>query len=147
VGFSHGPLPAQVIEPQPKPKQCRGKWKALLSEGNREGGGKSKPRKERDPNWNRVEMLALVRAKRAEFIEELEADDPRLFMNSEMTKWERISVSVSSTDGIECIRTAEACKYKWQTLMPDYKRIADLHKETGMNSLAYFEMSYSQRRE
>jgi hypothetical protein len=92
-------------------------------------------------------MLALVRAKRVEFMEELEADDPRLLMNSEMTKWERISISVSAAEGIEYRRTAEACKYKWQTLMPDYKHIADLHKETGMNSMAYFEFTYSQRRE
>jgi hypothetical protein len=49
----------------------------------------AKPRKERDPNWSRIEMLALVRAKRAEFIEELEADDPRQLMNPEMSKWEK----------------------------------------------------------
>jgi hypothetical protein len=101
-----------------------------------------KPHKEFDPNWKRLEMLALVQAKRQEFIDELEADDPRLLMNSEMTKWERVSISVSAMAGIECKRTAEACKYKWQILMPDYKRVADLHKEIGTNSMAYFEMIY-----
>jgi hypothetical protein len=45
-------------------------------------------------------MLALVYAKRTEFIEELEADDPRLLMNIEITKWERISLSASCTDGV-----------------------------------------------
>jgi hypothetical protein len=77
-------------------------------------------------------MLVLVKAKRSKFMEELEADDPRLLMNSEMTKWKRISSSVSVTEWIECINSAEACKYKWQTLLPDYKRIADLYKETGL---------------
>jgi hypothetical protein len=93
-----------------------------------------------------MEMLALVRAKRTEFIEELEADDPRLLMNTEKTKWERISLAVSSTDGVQCYRSVEACKYKWQTLLPDYKRVADVHKETGTNSMAYFELTVSQRR-
>jgi hypothetical protein len=74
-------------------------------------------------------------------------DDPRLLMNSEMTKWERISIAVSSAEGIECTRIAEVCKYKWQTLMPDYKHVADIHKETGTNSIAYFELSFSKRRE
>jgi hypothetical protein len=45
-----------------------------------------KSRKERDPNWNRLEMLALVRAKRAEFIDELQVDDPRELMNTDVTK-------------------------------------------------------------
>ena len=94
-----------------------------------------------------MEILALVKAKCAKFMEELEADNPMLLMNSKMTKWERISVSVSATEWIECINSAKACKYKWQTLLPDYKHIADLHKDTRINSLLYFELYYSQRQE
>jgi hypothetical protein len=91
-------------------------------------------------------MLALVRAKRAEFIQELECDDPRELMNPEMSKWEKVSVSVNASNGICCYRSPEACKYKWQTLLPDYKRVADVHKETGVNSMLYFEMTFGEKR-
>jgi hypothetical protein len=30
--------------------------------------------------------------------------------------------------------------------LPDYKKVADLHRETGTNSMSYFEMSYGERR-
>jgi hypothetical protein len=40
----------------------------------------------------------------------------------------------------------EACKYKWQTLLPKYKRVADVRKETGVNSTVYFEMSFRERK-
>jgi hypothetical protein len=106
-----------------------------------------KVRKERDPNWNRLEMVALVRAKRAEFMDELEADDPRELMNPEMSKWHKISVAVNAVQGISCYRSPEACKYKWQTLLPEYKRVADVHKDTGVNSTLYFEMSFRERKE
>ena len=49
-------------------------------------------------------------------------------------------------DGIACYRSPEACKYKWQTLLSEYKKVADLHRETGTNSLLYFEMTFGQRR-
>ena len=42
--------------------------------------------KEHDPNWNKFEMLVIVQAKRAEFIKELEVDDPCKLMNLEMIK-------------------------------------------------------------
>ena len=82
-------------------------------------------------------MLALVAAKRAEFMEELEADDPRQLMHPEMSKWEKILVSVNAGHGTSCYRSPEACKYKWQTLLPEYKRVADVHKETSVNSMLY----------
>jgi hypothetical protein len=55
-------------------------------------------------------------------------DDPRELMNTDVTKWERISLSVNAGAGISCYRSPEACKYKWQTLVPEYKKVADLHK-------------------
>jgi hypothetical protein len=92
-------------------------------------------------------MLALVRAKRAEFIEELEVDDSRQLMNPEMSKWEKNLVSINARHGTSCYRSLEACKYKWQTLLPEYKRVADVHKETGVNSMLYFEMSFRERKD
>jgi hypothetical protein len=110
-------------------------------------GQPSRARKERDPNWNRLEMIALVCAKRAEFMEELQVDDPRELMSSEMTKWERVSLHVNTALGITYFKSIEACKYKWQTLLSNYKQIADLHKETRTNSMLYFELTFGQRRE
>jgi hypothetical protein len=93
-----------------------------------------------------MEMLSLVRAKKAEFMDELQADDPRELMNTEMSKWERVSLSMNARAGISYYRSPEACKYKWQTLLPKYKRVADVHRETRTNSMAYFDMSFGQRR-
>jgi hypothetical protein len=92
-------------------------------------------------------MIVLVRAKRQEYLEELDADDPRELMSTEMTKWERVSLSVNSANGMTCSRSAEACKYKWQQLLPDYKKVVDLHKGTGTNSMLYFDLSFAQHRE
>jgi hypothetical protein len=60
-----------------------------------------------------MEMLSLVHAKKSEFLEELQADDPRELMNIDITKWERVSLSVNAGAGISCYRSPEACKYKW----------------------------------
>jgi hypothetical protein len=69
--------------------------------------------KERDPNWNRLEMLTLVQAKRTELIAEIEVDDPHELMSPEMTKWEKVSLSVNAGPRISCYRSPKACKYKW----------------------------------
>jgi hypothetical protein len=63
-------------------------------------------------------------------------------MISNGTKWERVLLSVNAGDGISYYRSPEACKYKWQTLLPEYKKVADLHRETGTNSMVYFEMNF-----
>jgi hypothetical protein len=68
-------------------------------------------------------------------------------MTSEMTKWDKISLSVNTAPGISCYRIPEACKYKWHTLLPEYKRVADLHRQTGTNYMLYFELTFGQRRE
>ena len=58
-------------------------------------------------------MLALVRAKRAEFIEELHIEDARQLMQTDGSKWEKVSMSVNAAYGISCYRSPDACKYKW----------------------------------
>jgi hypothetical protein len=87
----------------------------------------------------------LVRAKRTKFIAEIEVDDPRKLMSLEMTKWEKVSLSVNAGPRISCYRSPEACKYKWQTLLPKYKSVSDLHKDTGV-TLLYFELTFGERR-
>jgi hypothetical protein len=63
-------------------------------------------------------------------------------MNIEMSKWERVSLSMNAGTWISCYHSLEACKYKWQTLLLEYKRVTDVHRETGTNSMAYFDMSF-----
>lgn len=55
-----------------------------------------------------------------------------------MNKWDKISVFVNADQGISCYKSPEACKYKWKTLLLEYKYIADVHKEIEMNSMLYF---------
>ena len=80
-------------------------------------------------------------------MDELQTDDPRELMNTNITKWERVFPLINAGSSISYYRSLKACKYKWQMLLPDYKRVADLHKEIGMNNMAYFEMSFGERRQ
>lgn len=134
------PVPSNSVRPTAQRKQ-----KAIGSMGEPNLPSRA-PRKERDPNWTRMEMIALVRAKRQEFLDEVDADDPRTLMTTEGTRWKKIGISVNLVDGVICYRSPDACKYKWQQLLPDYKRIADLHRETGTNSEIYFSMTGVERR-
>lgn len=118
ISISTGVAPSAVRTTPPKATQPKRKSNTSATDiGGPSRGG----RKERDPNWNMMEMLALVRAKRKEFMEDLEVDDPRTLMQSEGSKWERIALFVNVADGLTCYRSPDACKYKWQTLLPDYK--------------------------
>lgn len=92
-------------------------------------------------------MLALVWAKRSEFLLELETNDLRKLMYPEMLKQEKIALSINIAPGITCYKSAEAYKYKWQTLLRKYKKVVDMHKETWVNSMLYFEVTFQQRRE
>jgi hypothetical protein len=87
-------------------------------------------------------MLALVHAKHSEFIEDLQVDDPRVLKQTKGSKWDRVSLSVNASAGISCYRSPDACKYKWQTLLLEYKKVANLYREIGTNSLLYFEMTF-----
>jgi hypothetical protein len=82
----YGPPPPTASTGSSEQRRGRNKRKALASTSDTTPLGNVKSRKERDPNWNRLEMLALVRAKRAEFIDELQVDDPRELMNTDVTK-------------------------------------------------------------
>jgi hypothetical protein len=80
VGLHQGPPPPIVSTGSAGQRRLQSKRKSLAATSDEEPSAMPKVRKERDPNWNRLEMVALVRAKRAEFMDELEADDPRVLM-------------------------------------------------------------------
>ena len=84
------------------------------------------------------EMVALVNAKRDEFLEELDAVDGRDLMHSEATKWTQISEKVMAAGFSSHFRDGTACKGKWHLILPDYRKIADYHARTGINSEDYW---------
>jgi hypothetical protein len=91
----------------------------------------ARPRKDRQPNWSPLEISTLIAAKREQYFEELDAIDGRDLMNSNATKWIRISHLVMATGQSPCMRDGSACKAKWSQIIPDYKQIADFHARTG----------------
>jgi hypothetical protein len=57
-------------------------------------------------------MIALVDAKRDEFLEELDVIDGRDLMDSEVTKWNRISEKITASGFSTYFRDGMACKGK-----------------------------------
>lgn len=111
-----------------------------------DGGGPSRRRKERDPNWSKEEIMALVEAKRLEHLEEMEVIDARDLMFTDVTKWGKIALEVNAISWGEVVREGPACKHKWQSTMSDFKRIVDYHKGTGRNEEEYFLLTFADRR-
>ena len=83
-------------------------------------------------------MIALVDAKRDEFLEELDAVDGRDLMDSEVTKWSRISDKIMASGFSTHFRDGMVCKGKWHLILPDYRRVADYHARTGINEEDYW---------
>ena len=109
-----------------------------------------KSKKERASNWSALEILDMVAAKKQEVLEEIELEDARAFMHPEQSKWGKIATQVNAAGlvrGGHSPRDASACKYKWQTLLADYKKIADFHRGTGLVGNEYFELKSKERKE
>ena len=125
----------QQERPVAPPVRSRGK---RPSSSDSQGEPSQKARRDRSPNWSLNEMLALVDAKRDEFIEELDCIDGRDLMESEVTKWSRISDKVMGSGFSIHYRDGMACKGKWHLLLPDYRRVVDYHTRTGINDEDYW---------
>lgn len=105
-----------------------------------------KQRKERGPNWDAKEILALIDAKRRlQESEELHVDK-RHAMQPDSNKWHRISVDVNRTSGSSTPRDGPQCKSKWNQLIPDYKRIVDHFSPTGTNNITYWTMGKDEKK-
>jgi len=102
------------------------------------GEPSQKQQRNRGPNWSMHEMLALVNAKRDEFLEELDAVDGRDLMHSEVTKWTRISGKIMAAGFSSHFQDGTACKGKWHLMLLDYRKIADYHARTRINSKDYW---------
>jgi hypothetical protein len=113
-------------------------------------GPSRKSRKERASNWSVLEILDMVAAKKQEFLEDIEVEDARDLMYPDQTKWGKIATQVYEAGlvrGGHSPRDALACKYKWQTLLADYKKVADFHRCTGLVGNEYFEFKSKERKE
>jgi hypothetical protein len=69
--LSQGPPPSTHSNGSTDQRVCRNKRKNPVITGEAQEVGPTRARKERDPNWSRLEMVSLVCANRAEFMEEL----------------------------------------------------------------------------
>jgi hypothetical protein len=88
----------------------------------------------------------MVDCKEAEHLEELDMDDSRDLMQPETSKWTRIAAKVNAAGNGPCHRDGAACKYKWQTLLSDYKKIADFHSGIGVNEEEYWGLNFIERK-
>ena len=121
--------------PQPRRVVARG---ARKGKGHDEEAGPSS-KKERDPNWSKAEILSLIEAKRQEYLEEMSVDDPRELICPELGKWGKIAKILNASKGEGDVdRDRDACKYKWSTLLSDFKKIWGFHARTERNSQEYF---------
>lgn len=87
-----------------------------------------------------------MEAKRLEHLEEMEVIDARDLMSTDVTKWGKIAIEVNTITGGGVLREGPACKHKWQSVMSDFKRIADYHKGTGRNEEESFLINFADRR-
>ena len=115
-----------------------------------EGPASLKSRKEQALNWTLIEILDMVAAKKQEFLEDIEVEDARELMFPKQTKWGKIATVVNEARklrGSHVERDGLACKYKWQMLLANYKKVADFYKGTGLVGTEYFDLHSKERKE
>jgi hypothetical protein len=93
----------------PSPARKRDKRPSI---SNSQEESSQKARWDRRPNWSLNEMIVLVDAQRNEFLEELVAIDGRDLMDSEVTKWNRISEKITASGFSTHFRDDMTCKDK-----------------------------------
>lgn len=103
-------------------------------------------RKERQPNWNNEEIVALIQAKQKEQEKKLHHVTDLQNIEKADLKWQRISDYVAKIAMGPTYRGPQTCKDKWGALYGDYKRLKDYQKGNG-NSENYYMMIGHRRRE
>jgi hypothetical protein len=64
-------------------------------------------------------------------MDELAAEDPMELMNPELGKWGKIARVINTGKQDEVDRDGPAYKYKWSTLLSDFKKIGTIIRELG----------------
>jgi hypothetical protein len=94
-----------------------------------------------------AEMMALAIAKWDKFLDELAIVDQREFIDPESSKWDKIAikVDVALVGQPHINRGGLACKYKWQSMVQEFKKIANFHNETSRRGLEYFDLTTAEK--
>lgn len=87
--------------------------------------------------------MVLVELKHQEWIEGMDTSN---FIGPESTKWGKIAKKLDEQQVFLASHDAHACKYKWATLLGDYKKVLDHHKGTEIASEEYFALRYDERK-
>jgi hypothetical protein len=95
--------------PMASPVRSRGK---RSSSSDSQGETSQNARRNRRPNWSLNEMITLVDSKREEFLDKLDTIDGRDLMESEVTKWNRVSDKIMASDFSTHFRDGMTCKGK-----------------------------------
>jgi hypothetical protein len=106
-----------------------------------DGDSSRRPRRDHCPKWTLQETLALVDAKREEYINELDTIDACDLMDPDVTKWTHISEKFMAVGYSPCFHDHAMCKSKWHLIILEYRRIADYHSRTGTNKEVYWSQS------
>jgi len=101
-------------------------------------------RKERQQNWQVAEMLILIHAKRSKHFRDKNKIDKRDVITLEVTQRTLIADKVMRAGYSPCIRDRQACKVKWNQLIPDYKRLFDYHGKSGQNVQDFWDLTHAQ---
>jgi hypothetical protein len=110
------------------------------------GNANKRPKKERQPHWNSLEVMVLIHAKEKEHKTYKLTTNPRENMETAAVKWTRISEDVARAGFSNYYRGPIACKDKWQSLFSDYKKIKDYRSAIGSNE-DFFSMGSKLRKE
>jgi hypothetical protein len=103
-----------------------------------------KSKKPRQPNWENVEILALIKGKKTEHEASLILVDFRNNMEMSITKWKHISTFFMPNGHSKHFHTRTTCNNKWGSLYGNYKKIIDYMGVIGHNE-DYWEMSTEDR--
>jgi len=68
-------------------------------------------------------------------------------MEPDVTKWMKAAEYVNRAGFSPCIRDGNACKSKWNQILPDYKRILDYHYCSGRNTRDFWDLTSDQWKE
>jgi hypothetical protein len=119
---------------------------ASAQPGDRSRGPNQRQRKERQPNWDGPEVMALIHAKQKEHEALQQTGDSHDHMETAIVKWTRVANDVAAAGFSVHFRGSTGCKDKWQVLFSDYKKISDYKSGTGHNE-EYFRMPSKRRKE
>jgi len=93
------------------------------------------------PNWNVVEIKALIALKHRLYKQETIVSNKRDLMVLEASRWLQISSKIMSARMSTSIRDSPSCKNKWNQIILEFKRIVDFHVHCSSNKPSYWNLN------